>query len=301
MGADTAAAAGLDFSVAGETTGASSSADTKRIAREMLAAGTDLIVFAGGDGTARDIVDAIGTRAPVVAVPAGVKIYSAVFAFSPLAAAGLIDAFVDGAGCTEEEVLDIDEAGFREGRVESQHYGFLLVPEVGRLLQGGKESSGMSGGIAEAKQELAAAVVEGMRPGVLYLLGCGTTLRAVADELGIEKTLLGIDAVLDGRLVARDLNEQGILALLGNNANARIVLSPLGGNGFILGRGNKQFTPKVIRRVGRDNLVVIANREKLLGLAGLRVDTGDPDLDRELAGYIDVIVGPHHSKIMKTS
>jgi predicted polyphosphate/ATP-dependent NAD kinase len=299
MGADTASAAGLGFDRVGEIGANTSSADTQRVVREMLAAGAQLVVFAGGDGTARDLVDALGTQVPVVAIPSGVKVYSAVFAYSPRAAAALVDAFVSGADCTEEEVLDIDEEAYRHGRVESLHYGFLLVPEVQRLLQGSKESSGMAGGIAEAKQELATIVVEGMLPGTLYLLGCGTTVRAVAEKLGLEKSLLGIDAVVDGRLVGRDLNERGILQLLDQYPETRIVLTPLGGNGFLFGRGNKQFTPQIIRRVGRDKLIVIANREKMLALRSLHVDTGDPDLDRQLAGYIDVVVGLNHSKIMR--
>ena len=299
MGAAQLASAGLSFEVIGEVSDRSSGADTKKIAAEMLAAGVDLIVFAGGDGTARDIADAIGTKIPVVAIPSGVKVYSAVFAFSPLAAAGLIDAFVEGTGFTEEEVLDIDEDAFRDGRMEARHYSFLLVPEVGRLLQGGKESSGMAGGIAEAKHDLAEMIVEEMIPNTLYLLGCGTTIRAVADVLGVEKSLLGIDAVLDGKLIGSDLNEQGILRLLDKYPIAKILLTPLGGNGFILGRGNKQLTAEIIRRVGRDNLIVIANREKLLSLQCLHVDTGDALLDRELAGYIDIVVGLNFRKVMK--
>jgi predicted polyphosphate/ATP-dependent NAD kinase len=264
----------------------------------MLEAGARIIVFAGGDGTARDIADAIGTKIPVVAIPSGVKVYSAVFACSPLAAAELIDAYVEGSSCGEEEVLDINEEACRDGRMDTRHYGYLLVPEVARLLQGGKESSGMSMGLAEAKRELASIVVESMLPGTLYLLGSGTTVGAVAEHLGIDNTLLGIDAVIDGKLIGRDLNEQSILQLLARHPDRKIVLTPLGGNGFILGRGNLQLTAAVIRSVGRENLVVIANREKLLALPGLHVDTGDSDLDRELSGYIDVIVGHRHTKIM---
>ena len=298
MGADHAEAAGLSFEIIGTLAGHSGSQDTKAIACEMLDAGAELIAFAGGDGTARDIADAIGARAPVVAIPSGVKIYSAVFAYSPRAAAELIDAFVDGADVTEEEVLDVDEDAFRAGTVDSRHYGFLLVPEVGRLIQAGKEASGTSASTVEAKQEIAAAVIEAMQPQTLYLLGPGTTVRAIADELGIEKTLLGVDAVADGALAGSDLNEHAILELLDRYRQAAIIVTPLGGNGFIFGRGNKQFTPQVLRRVGLDKITVIANRDKLLGFSCLRVDTGDAELDEDLAGYIDVIVGRDHRKVM---
>ncbi len=299
MGADHAEAAGLAFETVGTLAAEPTAKDTIAIAREMLDAGVELIAFAGGDGTARDIADAIGLHVPVIAVPAGVKVYSSVFAYNPRAAAELLDAFVEGADVSEEEVLDIDEDAFRAGIVDSRHYGFLLVPHAGGLLQAGKEVSGSAGSTAEAKQEIAAAVIEEMVPEALYLLGPGTTVRAIADELGVEKTLLGVDAVIDGKLVGSDLNERAILELLDRHAQAYIVVTPLGGNGFIFGRGNKQFSPKVLRRIGRENIVVIGDRGKLIKLDSLHVDTGDAELDRSLSGYIDVVVGSNHSKLMR--
>ncbi len=297
MGADHARAADFDCDVIGETGEPPSAEDTRRIATEMIAAGAEVLVFAGGDGTARDIADAVDLRVPVIAIPSGVKVYSAAFCFNPRAAAELLDAFLDGAGTEEAEVLDIDEDAFREGRVDARHYGYVLVPEVDRLLQGGKEASADSS--AEARQDLAAAVVDELRPATLYLLGSGTTVRAVADALGLEKTLLGVDGVVDGKLVGIDLNEHGILELLDRYEHAVIIVTPLGGNGFIFGRGNKQFTPDVLRRVGPDNIVVIADRAKLMSLPRLHVDTGDAELDEDLSGYIDVIVGRGHSKVIR--
>ncbi len=297
MGEDFAAA--FDSEVVGEAAARSSADDTRRIARTMRDAGAELIVFAGGDGTARDMLDAVDQQIPVIAIPAGVKVYSSVFAYSPHAAAELLDAFVDDAGVGEEEVLDIDEQAFREGRLESRHYGFLLVPEVEQLLQGGKESSGRTGSTDAAKQDVAAAVAGEMQPGVLYLLGSGTTLRYLADEIGVEKTLLGIDAIVDGKLVARDINEQEILRLLEHYGDTRIVVTPLGGNGFLFGRGNKQFTPAVLRKIGIDNVIVMAHRDKLTKIAELHVDTGDAALDRLIAGYVGVVVGRGHRKLMR--
>ena len=298
MGAISAESAGLSFEVVGMVNEQSGPRDTREIARRMLETGAELIVFAGGDGTARDISDAIGPRAPVVAIPAGVKVYSAVFAYSPRAAAELLAAFLDGAGLTEAEVLDVDEEAFRAGRLDSRHYGYLLVPEVARFVQSGKESSTSGEATAEAKRDIAAAFVEDMQPQTLYLLGPGTTIRAIADELGVGKTLLGVDAVIDGKAVGSDLNERTILELLERYPQAVIVVTPLGGNGFIFGRGNKQFTPTVLRRVGIENVAVIANREKLLSLTKLHVDTGDPGLDEALAGYIDVFAGRNYNKLM---
>ena len=301
MGADYAEATGLRYETVGMLAAEPTAKDTVAIAHEMLDAGVELIAFAGGDGTARDIADAIGLRVPVIAIPAGVKVYSSVFAYNPRAAAELLDAFVEDADVSEEEVLDIDEDAFRAGIVDSRHYGFLLVPQARGLLQAGKEVSGTTGSTAEAKQEIAAAVIEEMVPKTLYLLGPGTTVRAIADELGIEKTLLGVDAVIGGQLVGSDLNEQSILELLDQYDQAVIVVTPLGGNGFIFGRGNKQFSPKVLQRIGRENIVVIGDRGKLMKLESLHVDTGDVKLDESLSGYIDVIVGRNHSKLMRVT
>jgi predicted polyphosphate/ATP-dependent NAD kinase len=297
MGADHAAAVGMVCEVVGQLSGTPSAADTKRLAAELVQAGAEILAFAGGDGTARDIADAVDRNVPVVAIPSGVKVYSAVFSYNPRAAAALLDAFVDGADVCEGEVLDIDEDAFRAGRVDSRHYDYLLVPDASDLLQGGKESSGGAAS-AEAKRDLAAAVVERFEPGVLYLLGSGTTVRAVAEELGVGKTLLGIDAVVDGESVGSDLDERGILELLDRYSRAVIIVTPLGGNGFIFGRGNKQFTAEVLKRVGRENILVIADRAKLLAMPGLHVDTGDAALDDALAGYIDVFVGRGHIKTM---
>lgn len=298
MGADHADAANIDFEAVGELPEAPTAADTKRIAVQLVEAGAEILVFAGGDGTARDIADAVDEKVPVVAIPSGVKVYSAVFSYNPRAAAALLDAFLDGADVGEEEVLDIDEDAFRAGRVDSRHYGYLLVPEDDRLLQGGKESSSSS---AEARHDLAVAVVERLEPGVLYLLGSGTTVRAVAEELGVDKTLLGIDAIVNGKLVGSDLDEREILGLLDRYSRVTIIVTPLGGNGFIFGRGNKQFTAEVLERVGRDNVMVIADRAKLLAMPGLHVDTGDAALDDAFSGYVDVFVGLGYSKSMPVS
>ncbi len=268
-----------------------SAQDTKRIARAMVDRGADLLIFIGGDGTARDIVDAIGTSVPVVGVPAGVKVFSAAFALSARAAAEMVDAFVAGSAVTEKEVLDIDEEAFREDRLASRLYGYLLVPEIPRFLQPGKAASSVTKSSTESKTEIAAYIVEEMDPEVLYLLGPGTTLRAIADELGLAKTLLGVDAAHAGELVGEDVNEHDILSLFEHYARRNIIVTPIGGNGFIFGRGSKQLTPTVIRKVGRENVTVVSTRHKLNDLDCLRVDTGDLELDEMLSGYIKVTVG----------
>ncbi|MEA3406599.1 MAG: ATP-NAD kinase family protein [Chloroflexota bacterium] len=281
----------VPFSVIEEVGEETSPQDTKRIAEKMVERGVELLIFVGGDGTARDIYDAVDSEVPVVGVPAGVKVFSSAFALSARAAAEMVDAFVEGAEVTEEEVLDIDEEAFREDRLASRLYGYLLVPEVRTSLQPGKAASNVSKSSTESKQEIAAYIVEQMDPETLYLLGPGTTLRAVTDELDLPKTLLGVDAVRAGELVGEDVNESDILSLFERYEKRKIVVTPIGGNGFIFGRGSKQFTPTVIRQVGRENVIVVGTRRKLNDLDCLRVDTGDLALDEALSGHMRVTVG----------
>jgi predicted polyphosphate/ATP-dependent NAD kinase len=299
MGEEFIKAFDMPSTVIGTVGEETSAEDTKIIAAEMVNRGVELLIFVGGDGTARDIYDAIGSKVPVVAVPAGVKIFSSVFAVSARAAAEMVDAFVEGTDVTEEEVLDIDENAFREDRLASRLYGYLVVPEVRRFLQPGKAASSVSKSSVESKKEIAVDVVEGMDPETLYLLGPGTTLRAITDEIGLPKTLLGIDAVFGGALVGTDLNEKSILNLLEGYEKRKIIVTPIGGNGFIFGRGSKQFTPEVIRQVGRENIMVVGTRDKVSQLSCLRVDTGDLELDEALCGYITVTVGYKEGMVME--
>jgi predicted polyphosphate/ATP-dependent NAD kinase len=283
--------------VIGELSAETSPEDTVKIARDMVGQGVELLMFVGGDGTARDIYDAVGLEVPVVAVPSGVKVFSAVFSYSARAAAELLDAFIEGSGTTEEDVLDIDEEVFRQNRLASKLYGSLLVPDVKRFLQGGKECSSNSTSVRETKEQIAAYILETIDPQALYLLGPGTTLKSIADAMGISKTLLGVDAYAGGKLVGTDINENAIISLAVNYKDVHIIVTPIGGNGFIFGRGSKQFTPEVIKRAGRKNITVVASPDKLVNLEALRVDTGDFDLDRQLSGYMDVVIG--YREVMK--
>ena len=316
MGAEHLAAAEMDHTVVGEIAGSAattSAADTRRIARRMRERGVALLVFVGGDGTARDVYDAIDGDLPVVAVPAGVKVYSAAFTYSPRAAAGLIEAFIESEQSdgeiemAQEEVLDIDEEAFRADHLDARLYGYLRVPDVARFVQPGKRGSNRSASSEGNKRDIAASVIEEMDMDgeTLYLLGPGTTVRAIAEalEIGREKTLLGVDAVAGGELVGADLNEADILALLPCYSDHYIVVTPIGGNGFIFGRGNKQFTPAVIRRVGQGrpkaHIIVVSTERKARELPALRVDTDDAALDQQLSGYIEVQIGYHRARMMK--
>jgi len=270
--------------------------DTRRCAVAMMEEGASLIVFVGGDGTARDVLGAVGRRVPALGVPSGVKVYSAVFAVSPRAAARVVEGFLSGrARLVEREVLDVDEDEYRAGRLRVRLYGYMLVPASEGLVEGGKAFYGDD----EDVEGIADYVVESMEECTLYILGPGTTTMRIASRLGVEKTPLGVDAVHNGRLVGRDLDERGLLGLLEGYGRAKIIVSPIGRQGFILGRGNQQISPEVVRRVGRENIIVVATPRKLSEIRVLRVDTGDEGLDEELRGYIRVIVGYGRERVVR--
>jgi len=266
----------------------------------MQALGVALLLFAGGDGTARDIAAAIGTDVPTLGIPAGVKMHSAVFTHHPRDAGALAVRAVtsDALGLRDAEVLDLDEEAYRVGDVAPRLYGYLRVPVAPRHVQNRKAPSPAS----EAAQldAIAADVIEQMRPGCLYVLGPGTTTRAIATRLGVTKTLVGVDVVKDGALAARDVSEAELTRLVGES-DARIVVSPIGGQGFLFGRGNQQLSPAVVRAVGLDNIVIVATAEKLSKLGGepLRVDSGDPELDTHLAGHVRIITGYHERAVYR--
>jgi predicted polyphosphate/ATP-dependent NAD kinase len=202
---------------------------------------------------------------------------------------------VEGTDLTEEEVYDIDEEAFREDRLASRLYGYLVVPEVRRYLQPGKAASNIGLSSVESKKEIAAYVVEEMDPEFLYLLGPGTTLIAITEKMGLPKTLLGVDAVNAGQLVGKDLNERDILRLLERYEKRKIIVTPIGGNGFIFGRGSKPFTPEIIKHVGKENILVVGTRDKVNELDCLRVDSGDFEVDEMLSGYLKVWIGYRES------
>ncbi|NLV65397.1 MAG: ATP-NAD kinase family protein [Synergistaceae bacterium] len=269
-----------------------SAVDTMEAARKMEASGVDMILFAGGDGTARDIAGVVGTRVPSLGIPSGVKIHSPVFGRNPAMAGELAGLFMSGAkvALEEREVMDIDEEAFRKGTLRASLFGYLLVPSERRFLQGGKAGGGKS--VAVELDGIAQEIISRMMPGDLYLVGPGTTTAAVMRRMGCEYSLLGVDAVRDRKTLGTDLPGKYILDLA-EPGRTWLILSVIGGQGFILGRGNLQVTPEVIRVVGKERILVAGTPEKLKGLFGkaLFVDTGDPLLDLELCGYTRVVTG----------
>ncbi|MDA8038520.1 MAG: ATP-NAD kinase family protein [Actinomycetota bacterium] len=265
--------------------------DTQRAASDLRAWGAELILFAGGDGTARDVTASVADTVPVIGIPAGVKIHSSVFAVTPRHAADVVREFLSGrAGLEDREVLDIDEELFRAGVVAPRLYGYLKVPCVRGIVQRGKSGSRSD---PSTRRGIAFGVIDEMERDrdAYYILGPGSTVKAVGDELQIDKTLLGVDLYHNGKLIGKDLNEAQLLKAVSGH-RAKIVVTVIGGQGYVFGRGNQQLSPQVIQVVGRDNIIIVATLDKLHALDGpLRVDTGDSECDRLLAGYVRVITG----------
>ena len=305
MGEDAARACSFELEVIGSTTpGQTTAQDTRDAANEMQRLGVDLLLFAGGDGTARDIYTAVGTGLPVLGIPAGVKIHSAVYATHPRSAGQLAALYLQGrvAGLREVEVMDIDEEAFRQNVLSVRLYGYLKIPFRTSLVQNQKMPST---GEASALAAIAEDIVTKMEEDVLYIIGPGTTTRAIAEEMGLAKTLLGVDAVLNGELVARDASESQLLALLDEHSDgkARIVVTPIGGQGYLFGRGNQQISPQVIDRVGREQIIAVSTPEKLyaLGSQPLLVDTGSRSVDEILSGYLTVVTGYNERAVRKVA
>lgn len=303
MGADIAVQAGFQPQVVGQiNSGSTTAEDTLNAARLLEAEGVDLILFAGGDGTARNICEVLSDHLPVLGVPAGVKIHSGVYAVTPKAAGEIIAMLIKGELVTlgDQEVRDIDEEAFREGRVRARYYGELLVPQEHRYLQhvknGGKESEEL------VLDDIAADVIEKMEADTYYIMGSGSTVAAVMEQLGLPNTLLGVDLIRDQALIASDCTAQQLLELT-DGQPCQLVITLIGGQGHIIGRGNQQLSPELLKRLGKQNIHVIATKTKLQALEGrpLIVDSGDPALNQQLSGVIPVTTGYHDSVLYRVA
>jgi predicted polyphosphate/ATP-dependent NAD kinase len=290
---------GFELSVVAENTpGDTHAEDTENAVAALVKQGIDLLVFAGGDGTARNVFNALQTLQktdvlPVIGIPAGCKIHSAVYAVTPAHAGELLSLLIRGRplAVKEASVMDIDEEAFRHNQVKARRYGHLIVPAENQYMQNMKE-----GGVEHEElvlQDIAAYVIDGMEDDTLYFIGSGTTPKAIMDELGLASTLLGVDVVMNRELLASDVNEQQILALLQDYPRAKIILTIIGGQGHLLGRGNQQFSPEVLRLIGKENIQLIATAAKIRALDGrpIRVDSGDEKLNDEFSAMTQVITG----------
>ncbi|MCD6373631.1 MAG: ATP-NAD kinase family protein [Thermococcus sp.] len=273
--------------------------DTRELAGRM-AGKVELLMFAGGDGTARDIVSAVDERVSVLGIPTGVKMYSGIFAYSPEDAARVLVEFLRGnARLEEREVRDIDEEAYRHDEVKARTYGRAIVPVVETLVQGSKERIPISE--EEELEAIAEAVAEEiLENDGIYFLGSGSTLKRIKDRLGIEGALLGVDVVevRDGeaRLIVRDATEKDLLGFV--DRDPKVVVTVIGGLGFLFGRGNQQFSAEVLRRIPKENILVVATPSKVEN-GPLRVYTGDREVDDKLRGYIRVRVSPWMERMVR--
>ncbi|MEM4436041.1 MAG: ATP-NAD kinase family protein [Thermosphaera sp.] len=273
--------------------------DTRRIARLIVSEGVDILVFVGGDGTARDILDSVNQSVPVLGVPSGVKMYSSVFAVTPVAAANLLDSFLRGeASVVEREVLDIDEDAFRRDELIIRLYGYLKTIFHQGMTQGGKTLYS-SLDDEENKKAIAEFLIENLMDDVVYVLGPGSTVKAISKALGIDYTLLGVDVVLNRKLIIKDAWEKHLLDLLNKYGKVKVIVTPIGGQGFIFGRGNQQFSPRFLKHLDKEDIIIVSTESKVRELKHLRVDTGDPMVDEKLKGFYKVIVDYNRYIVMK--
>lgn len=293
MGEAAAKACGLPYEIVYSPVGSVTNAkDTVCAARALAQLDVGLLLFAGGDGTARDMLDAIGRDVPVLGIPTGCKIHSAVYAINPkLAGVAVRNAIERGFKTREAEVMDIDEDKFRQDIVSARLYGYLSVVDDQVHMQNLK--SGHEPNEAASMDLLANCVVDAMEGDVLYLIGSGSTLMAVKKKLGIRGTLLGVDLVQGGKLVLTDANERQLLDALKDCPNARLIITVIGGQGYLFGRGNQQLSAAALKRIGKENIQVIMTKAKAdsLFLRNLYIDTADEEADALFSGYYRVLVG----------
>ena len=300
----------------GATPASTAPEDTARLVGELVEAGVDAILYAGGDGTTRDIVNALeaaGGDAPTTAligVPGGVKMHSGCFATTPKAAAEVALSFALGDLRTAiTEVMDLDETVYAKGEWKVRMYGEAWTPSSPRFMQGAKEQ------VERVSEE---DTIEGLahhvkslledEPDLMVVWGSGGTLRRMGEHLDLELTLLGID-VQHKEAVHHDLNEQGLLEVIGAHLHEEgqrpllLLLSPMGGQGFLIGRGNLQLSPDVLRAIGHSNILGVATPSKLIGLEAVRIDTGDDELDAEFQAkrFIKILQGFRTTRLIRVA
>lgn len=291
------------YTTSSQKLGDTSTADTISACKQFVDAGVSLIVFCGGDGTARDIVSVVKESIPILGIPSGVKMHSGVFAVTSKAAGEMIGRFIKGELSTgEAEIMDLDEALYRKGSWKVKLYDTAQGIIEPSYIQVGKASFAQIDD-DEIKDDIADHIKEEMKkyPDYLFLFGSGGTIDYIAQKLNIKNTILGIDAIYHFNTIASDLNEQEILDLLHQYPKVKVILSPIGAQGFIFGRGNLQFSPDVIRTIGIDNIIVISTPSKLKATPVIRVDTGDIILDKEFVLYemMMVVIGYRISRVVR--
>ena len=282
--------------------GKTSTKDTVKACKHFVDEDVDLLVFCGGDGTARDIVSTVKKNVPILGIPSGVKMHSGVFAVTAHAAGPMIARFVKGELRTgDAEIMDLDETLYRKGSWKVQLYDTAIAINEPTYVQVGKASFAQIND-DEIKNDITEHIEEELdnHSDTLYLFGSGGTIDYIASKLSIENTILGIDAIYKKKNIGKDVNEKQLLTIMGSYDHIKVILSPIGAQGFIFGRGNLQLSPKIIKKIGIDNIIVVSTPSKLKATPVLRVDTGDEGLDKEFVDYemILVVIGYRMSRVV---
>lgn len=292
MGENEAKEAGLNYEVVyTPESGDTDVNDTYELTKALEEKDVDLILFVGGDGTARDMTNAIGTRIPAVGAPAGVKIHSPVYGNTPESAGKLALEYLQGTPLElrEEEVMDIEEEAFRRDEIIIKVYGYLKVPYDESYLQNLKAPSPQSD--SAAQESAALYIIDQMEDDLIYVVGSGTTTALILKELGLEHTILGVDIIKNKQLLKKDATEQDILDTVGDE-RFKLIITPMGGQGYIFGRGNQQLSSEVLKRVDKSDVIIIATPSKLRDINNdLLIYTLDDEIDEKMSGYYRVITG----------
>lgn len=292
MGEDAVKQLGFSYETVLEITGETRAEHSEFLLKKFLEAKVDLILFAGGDGTARDVTMIIGLTIPAIGMPTGVKIHSPVYAVTPEAAGELAYHYLAQTNVPlfEKEVIDIEETAFRENQIKTSVYGYLNVPNSGKHLQNLKSPSPQSEHAAQISAAL--QVLDEMEDDVYYIIGSGTTTATILNELNLPVTQLGVDIIKNKQLIAKDVYEQQILDII-KDQPAKLIVTPMGGQGFLFGRGNQQLSERVLGVLNKEDLIIISTPGKINTLFGrpLLIYTGNPEIDAHYSGYYKITVG----------
>lgn len=292
LGEDLARKYDLRYDIIGEPKKRTTARDTIEIAREMENRDVDLLIFSGGDGTARDIYKAVGKKLLVLGIPTGVKIHSPVYARKPKLAGYLLKKYILGENIESKlmEVIDLDEREYRQGVINTSLFGYLKVLYNQRVIQNKKSRSGESE--RSSQESVATFLRDRLDCNKYYIVGPGTTTNKFLRKIGVDSTLIGVDVIKNRNMVKKDANEKDLLEMV-KKYITDLIITPIGGQGFLFGRGNQQISPAVLKYIDKENIQVVATKEKLYELKGrpLLLDTGSEKQDRKLSDYYKVIVG----------